>query len=263
MEYVSAPYVSFVDADDWVETTMLEDMLQAMERTGVDIVIGQAGRDSGRGYIFTFDEFEGQRNKVIEVDSISARKERILYGMGAGIWGKLYSVAFLRGNHIRFLEETAYEDNFFGALLAVYVKTFYVLDRCYYHYFANLDSTVTERNSEKHLERLDVEIKIIEKMWELGMEKEYRKEICVRFLRMYYINSLHLILERFDELPYDVLNGMKAEVLKRFPDYSIAGDVVELGDIEKGFLLTLDTEMTNGLWDNLAGNYRFIVDSYG
>ena len=48
---MTAPYVSFVDADDWVEITMLEDMLRAMEKTGVDVIIGQAGRDKGDGTV--------------------------------------------------------------------------------------------------------------------------------------------------------------------------------------------------------------------
>lgn len=88
MEYVTAPYVCFVDADDWVEPEMLEDMLHVMEKTEVDVVIGQAGRDRGDGtFLFTLDVFENQRNQVVKVDSVSARKERILYGMGAGIWG--------------------------------------------------------------------------------------------------------------------------------------------------------------------------------
>lgn len=177
--------------------------------------------------------------------------------------GKLYDAAFLRDHHIHFLEKTAYEDNYFGALLGAHVRSFYVLDGLYYHYFANMESTVTERNSAKHLERLDVEIKIFDKMREIGLMDQFRAEVCVRFLRMYYINSLGLILDRFDCLPYDVLNEMKAEVLKRFPDYQMAGDIVEQSDVEKGFLLTLGTDMSDELWDNLARNYQRVVDSYG
>lgn len=48
-------------------------------------------------------------------------------------------------------------------------------------------------------------------------------------------------------------------MLRRFPDYRIAGNLVEQSDIEKGFLLTLDTDMTGELWDRLAENYREIV----
>lgn len=264
MEYVTTSYVSFVDADDWVEPAMLEDMFRVMEKSSVDIVIGQSGRDKGNGeFVLTFDEFADRRNQVVEVKNVAARKELLLYGIGAGIWGKLYRISFLKENHIRFLENTAYEDNYYVALIAAYVKSYYVLDGIYYHYFANFNSTITERNSEKHLERLEVELKTIDKLCEIGLEENFHQEIFVRFLRMYYTNSLHLIFERFDQLPYDILNTMKGEVLKRFPDYKTFVKNELFTDIEKGFLLTLEMEMSNELWDSIARNYRAIVETCG
>lgn len=257
MGYVSTSYVCFVDADDWVETDMLENMYEIAVSTKVEIVIGQMGRDAGEGFLPDEFSFAGEYNQRVIIQE-GERKRFFERGIGACV-GKLYRTDFLRKYDICFLEGLAYEDNYFGALMIAYVSSYYAVNEKYYHYFANLSSTVTSRNSTRHLERLEVEKLTLDKLCAIGCDEMYHDEIYGRFLKLYYLNSLHLIFQRFDHLPYNILQEMRREVLKRFPEYKTSIAYQKLSELEKGFLLTLEVDMTEELWNNLAQNYRMLT----
>lgn len=259
MEYVSSPYTVFVDGDDWVEPETLETLVRLGEETQVDMVIAQMGRDDGRGFLKDEFSFAGECGRIVPV----GEKERRLFfekGMG-GVPGNVFRTDFLKKNAIRFLEGLAYEDNYFGAMVTAHLSSYYAVPDKLYHYYANLSSTVTSRNSLRHLERLEVEKQTLDRLCELGFDRQYREEIYGRFLKLYYLNSLHLIFQRFDELPVETLQEMREEVLRRFPDYKTSAVYEKLTGLEKGFLLTLETEMTEELWNNLARNYRAITSA--
>lgn len=257
MEYAAAPYLFFLDADDWIEGETLEEMYRIAVETGVDTVIGQMGRDAGNGFIPDEFRFVGSYNEKVVLTK-EQRRTFLECGMAA-VCGRLYRTDFLREHKLSFLEETAYEDNYFGALVTALLTSYYALPKKYYHYYANTSSTVTSRNSSKHLERLQVELVTLEALCALGLDSEYHDAVYGRFLKLYYLNTLHLLFMRFDELPYEVLYEMRREVLERFPDYKESDAYQHLTELEKGFLLTLEVEMTDVLWDNLAANYRAIV----
>lgn len=255
MEYVSTPYIFFLDSDDWIELDTLEKLYHIAVSTEVEIVIAQMGRDAGHGFLMDEFHFAGEYDKIVFV-----REDERKCFFENGMEGcKLYRTDFLREHNLCFLEGTAYEDNYFGALVIAYISSYYALKEKHYHYFANLASTVTSRNSLKHLERLEVEKLTLDRLCELGYDKIYYDEIYGRFLRLYYLNTLHLIFQRFDSLPYSVLEEMRSEILMRIPNYKTSTFYQKLTELEKGFLLTLEVEMTEELWDNLASNYRYIV----
>ncbi len=257
MEYASAPYWCFVDADDWLEKDALQEMYQMAVSEQVEVVIGQMGRDTGSGFLPDEFSFVGECDSR-QVVTVEQRKKFFECGIGACV-GKLYRSDFLKKYKLHFLENTAYEDNYFCAQLIAFVSFYFAVPRKYYHYFANLSSTVTSRNSDKHLERLSVEIQTLDMLCELGLDNEYHDAIYGRFLKLYYLNTLHLIFQRFDVLPYTVLNEMRKEVLERFPEYKESQVYERLSSLQKGFLLTLEVEMTTQMWDNLAANYRYII----
>jgi hypothetical protein len=133
------------------------------------------------------------------------------------------------------------------------------VDKVLYHYYYNPESTVSARNSKHQLDRLQIEIMKLEELRKRGYEEEFKEEIYGSFLRLYYINSLHLIFTRFDELPYDILETMRKTVLQYFPDYKESPVYQKLSSIEQGFLLSLETEMTKKQWSNLANNYQYLI----
>lgn len=256
--YASADYISYVDADDWIEPEMLQMLYQAAMEQDVPVTACRMGRDLGDGKIVKSYDLCHNKDELICITSLQERHDFLELSIGPVV-AKLYLKSFLLDNHLFFPEQTAYEDNYVIGLLAFCLPSIYVIDQEYYHYFANSASTVTSKNAMHHFERLYIEIALVEELKCRGLFGEFREEILGDFLCRYYINTLHMVFTRFETLPYEVLNEMRREVLLRFPDYKETKVYQELPEMSKGFCLTLETEMTQEKWDNLAKNYIFLL----
>ena len=127
-------YVGFADADDWVESGMVEAMVSAAIARGADVVCSGKILETPRG------AFE---NSVADyVSEISA--DEFYYGVlmapycGA-VWNKLFSRRALEGR--RFDESMAIiEDSAFCCALANDELRFIAIPGCFYHYVSNDDS---------------------------------------------------------------------------------------------------------------------------
>lgn len=261
IQYASAPYIGYVDADDWVEVEMYQKLYEKAVESGAQVTACLMGRDYGDGNFCNVKQYNGKKEELIVIDSEEERHEFLKYGIPGGVVTKIYQCDFLKKNDIIFPEHLAYEDNYFGALVSYAVESVYVVNKVFYHYYYNPESTVSARNSLHQLDRLQIELMKLKELRSRGYESEFHEEIYGEFLKLYYINSLHLIFTRFDELPYDVLEQMKECVLQQFPDYKQSKTYEELSSIEKGFLLSLETEMTREKWSNLASNYRYLIQN--
>lgn len=261
IQYASAPYIGYVDADDWIESQMYQSLYEKAVKSGAQVTACLMGRDYGDGNLCDVKKYNGRKEELIIIASEKQRHEFLKTGIPGGVVTRLYRHDFLEEKQIRFPEHLAYEDNYFGALVSYAVESVYVVDKVFYHYYYNPESTVSARNSMHQLDRLEIELIKLDELRRRGYEKEFREEIYGSFLKLYYINSLHLIFTRFDELPYEILETMRETVLEKFPDYKDSLTYQRLSSMEKGFLLSLETEMTQEKWRNLASNYRYLIQN--
>lgn len=261
-QYASAEYISYVDSDDWVELDMFQEMYQKAIASQAEVVACGMARDCGDGKLFDVTEICNNKEELMYINTVHERHKFLQLKFGPVV-AKLYKKSFLIENEIIFPEGLAYEDNYFGGLVAYSVISVYIINKIFYHYFSNTQSTVTQKNALHHLDRLEIEIRLYEEFCNRGYGAEFLTEMNENFLRRYYLNSLHLLFMRFSEVPYDVLNQMRQEVLQRFPDYKESAIYQQLPEISKGFCLTLEADMTKERWDNLASNYRYLVEKNG
>lgn len=220
MEYASAPYIGFVDSDDWLEPDMYEKLYQKMSMYHCDIIMCRNWRDYG----FTDQTLEpkhtGEKEKLFEIDTVEKRKTFLVcLSMGAFIWDKLYTRDFLIQNRIFFPEGLAYEDHFFITLLHLYAKKICILNERLYHYYINPHSTVLTPNAAHHFHILTADMMLWEECGERGFLQTYRKELEYTFLTLCYLAGLKVISLRFTSFPYDFFLQLKEETLKRVPDY--------------------------------------------
>lgn len=259
LTYASADYIGYVDADDWAEKEMYEKLYLCMMQNDVDVVSCRFGRDIGDGEFINVPGYRGITGEKILISSDDERQKFLSQGFPGGVYTKLYKKKFLTEHGLYFPEKLSYEDNFFGIMLAFSVTSVYVLDKILYHYFYNLDSTVTGRNSSHQFDRLKIELMILEETERRGYFEKYREFLLGSFLSRYYLNTLHLIFTRFDELPLGILEEMKKNVLEKYPDWKKSKKYQNMSSIEKGFLQTLEVDMTEEMWNNLKENYCFLV----
>lgn len=138
-------YISFVDADDWIEVEAIETLLNISILNDYDVVSSNHYR--------VVDEIEISKNnyKTGELsDTYESFKTSSSFGY---VWGKLYKKSFINKHEIRFSEERKVflEDTLFNLKVVAYNPEYYVLNKPLYYYniiedsLSNTTEEITDR----------------------------------------------------------------------------------------------------------------------
>lgn len=221
LQYASADYVGFVDADDWIELDMYKELYRYATERQYDMVKGKFIRERFPGelpvvekdrkdFFCTFAKIDGYCCQEIE------------HTGNNGEWGSIctgiYRKSRIIENHVWFPEKIAYEDNYWSAVLNLYIENIYIVDKVLYHYFVNTNSTVTTRNAEHHFDRLAIEIGVLDEYEQRGCFELFHEKLEWNFIKKFYLNTWFIIFTRFDSIP-DIFNFMQETILERFPNY--------------------------------------------
>lgn len=146
-------YVLFVDSDDWISINMIEEMIKAMNKNNVDMVVCQFVKAYPNGKVAQQESHHG--NKILNVkDTICL----LLYDnqITNHVWRNLYKRNLLPNN--LFPEGMNYEDVYVMASLFLLCKKILYLDKAYYYYFQNnsgIVRTITYKNCCDHYRALE------------------------------------------------------------------------------------------------------------
>ncbi len=217
MQYATSEYIGFVDPDDYIELDMYESLYEVTKTKKYDMVCGKITKQRDipkeqmmrerKDVEYEFEDMGGWYANNMKMDS----------DMGGVVTG-IYRKANIIDNNLWFPERMAYEDNYWGAVHKLYIRSAYVVDKLIYHYCINDNSTTQKRNGQHHFDRLSIELAIIEKYKQLGAFEYYEKELEFDFIKRFYLNTLFVIFTKFDYIP-NVFNYMRGKVMEIFPDY--------------------------------------------
>lgn len=91
------------------------------------------------------------------------------------------------------------------------------MDEQMYHYFVNPDSTVMQRNVERHLELLDVGLLLWQEYQERGLVSLYGAALEYDFIRVFYFLGVKMLAHRFDSPSYNVFCYMQDRIQELVP----------------------------------------------
>ncbi|MBQ6210565.1 MAG: glycosyltransferase [Prevotella sp.] len=137
-------YLSFIDADDWVEPQYLQSMLDCAEREHADLVISSFIRES--------TDYPALYNRN-EPKDLSKRAVVLGYftNLHAGLWNKLVLRELFVKNGIAFPQYNYYEDMVVSTKITIAASNIVYSDTPLYHYVVH-DSSMTQlQNAEKRL----------------------------------------------------------------------------------------------------------------
>ncbi len=159
-------YISFVDSDDWVEPTMIEDMYDEIQNNCVSIAVC--------GY---YREIKGKSIECCtEVGGVvDARKALEMLGadqLQNYAWNKLYKKELFEG--ITFPVERLFEDIAVMHLIFDRAKRIVLVAKPEYHYLIRKNSIVSQRNLEGRLDALEM----IMHQYAFVLEKYPESEKC-------------------------------------------------------------------------------------
>lgn len=256
LQYASAAYIGYVDADDWVEPDMFEALYRKCTEQDCEIAMCQSWREyeTAKEHL---PKKTGKDDRILQIDTLDKRKLFIACSsIEFGVWNKLYKTELLKENNIHFPEGLAYEDHYFCMLLYFYVKRIYILEERLYHYMVNEQSTVMVTGAHHHFDILTADILLWEECDRRGFLTQFRQELEYQFICLCYLMSIKMLLLRVSEIPYEFFCRLRRETLRRVPDYQNNTYIMELVTDSNKLLLELlvkelDEEELRVFFDNL------------
>lgn len=134
LSVIKGDFVSFIDADDWINKEMLESMYTTMVSNSLDLVITGVRVEYPSENRFYYQQTNAylEAKTWEEIKTLYFKlKELCLFNYA---WNKLYRVSFLRANSLSFTVEPPYEDESFNMEVFMKVSSIGVLPDTPYHY---------------------------------------------------------------------------------------------------------------------------------
>ena len=246
MEYVTTEYVSFLDADDFIDSDMYECLYNPMITGNYDFTMCNFWRDGGNIDYTKWPKVTGIGDRHFVIDTEEKRKIFICcMSVGSTVWGKLYKTEFLTNHNICFVEGYTYEDHMFMMLIYLYAENILVIDNRCYHYFVNTQSTVLMPESKHHFDTITVDNMTWDECERRGFLDKYREELECYFLLLSYLAPLKVISYRYEIPPYDFYLQLREDTLRKIPKYETNKYINEyFTDFHRAILETLKYDIS-------------------
>ncbi len=177
LQYASAEWIAFVDADDWLEFDYFQRLYDPTTRYACEVVACGSMRDKA-GLDDCFNENKRQTGKeyylVTDTKELKEASLRLKL-MGVGPAAKLIQKRLLVESGICFPEELAYEDQYWIPLLHLYTTSMYIIEERLYHYFWNPASTSLARNKDYHVDCFTIQMMIWQDYAERGLLNDFQE----------------------------------------------------------------------------------------
>lgn len=143
MQYVKGEYVMLLDSDDWVETTMVEQMLNAIVAENTDVVYCDYFRNSDTQTPINCIELSNTKEYI---------KNMFLLRAPAQTWNKIYRTELF--DDVEFPVKSMHEDLYINLQVMSYAKSVSHLSQNFYHYRNNPNSITHNYPLEQSIENL-------------------------------------------------------------------------------------------------------------
>ncbi len=148
IKIATGKYFREVDADDWISTAVLKDVVNDLEKTDVDMYV------NNHVYILSETEYKDNTPDWIQYSGQKVVLEEI-NKFYMPIWDAAFRTDLVRDNYVDLPEKTLYTDNLFVQHALPYMKTAYFSDKCLYNYRLGRDGQSVDVNSLfKHYKEL-------------------------------------------------------------------------------------------------------------
>lgn len=263
--YAAAEYVGFIDADDWIEADMYESLYKTTKEKKWNVIKGK--------YIRYYSEQDKQKPAPNSDYSVIRyefeNKGRFYKGETSdvgnkGFFGCVCSGIFYKElilkNNIWFPEKLAYEDDYWQSLLNLYVENICIIDKPFYYWFFNDNSTVASMNAAHHFDRITIEMMLIDEYKRRNAFNIFYTQIEYEFIDRIYFRTLESVFVRFNYIPsfFDIL---KKAIFLYFPDLKNELDFSRFNILQQKLLNLLYTteHITVETLENVKSMYLELV----
>lgn len=216
-------YILFVDADDIVSATMLEEMYQVAKEQDADVVIADYTELTNNGNIY-------QKQEPTALNGLAVLEDILHSNLYGALWNKLIRTEIIKKSKAHFTEAlTMREDLVFLSELLPHIDKLAYIPKSFYGYERRNVSSLTNNYLDESLDYYRQEV-----LWNsLILKNQYISE-----------SSKNKILQYYSQLAYITLKkGLfaKEEWNKYFQSYNL-----QLREIQKGYKTKIVAMALNG-----------------
>lgn len=144
-------YITFVDADDYIDKTMYEKMYKKAEEFNSDIVICNVNDVLNGNKKVSLNLNEGiiDIRKLTESEFLSNE----YFKLGTAVWHKIFKSNLIKENKIKFINysEVASEDTLFNYEAMLKAKRLYCIEEALYDYKINENSLTKSKSAKENM----------------------------------------------------------------------------------------------------------------
>lgn len=182
IENSQGEFICFMDSDDYIEKTMLDQYIKVSEIYKPDLIVSGYFSEVDLDEKITYDKIycpnKNYKNiEEIKQDFVLLWDKHLLYN----IWNKLYSARIIKEHQIKFPDSNWGEDIEFNRQYLLKINTLYNMQECFYHYIRGRKETITGKYIENLYDiRLKEDEEFREYFKEYGINEEDYREFCAR-----------------------------------------------------------------------------------
>ena len=220
LQYATADYILFLDADDTLHPKAVEKLLKKAREDDADVVQFLSKDTFETGYIEN-ETKSGKRDLCVTIDNDEKRRMFVMSdAVVYGCWNKLYKRSIITDNSLKFAEGVLLEEPLLTFPLYFYIRKFSMLNEYLYNYYQNPKGTC--RNlfyDEEHMyDNVKVQYELLLDLEKRGLLEKYHDEIGARIADCYYYQSVSNLFAIDRPLDLSVLNSMAETMRTYFPD---------------------------------------------
>ncbi|MBO5479014.1 MAG: glycosyltransferase [Clostridia bacterium] len=167
MDLAQGEFLTFVDADDTIESNMLQQMYEEAKKHDADVVVCD------------YEEIiQGKKIRKKAIPQKTNNKKRDYIVSAAGPCNKLIRTELLMKDNLRFRETGIYEDISIIPLVGLYANKIAYLEEPFYYYYIRQGSTMRQEKFNPKLLSIYDALETLTKGFEdSGKLEEYEKEL--------------------------------------------------------------------------------------
>ena len=207
LERANGEYVYFVDSDDYIEQTAIEELVNHIQVTESDFCCYRI-----KFYNQETSILHGQDFSCSEISAQNDILKDALMGYNIKIspWAKFFSRSFLLKNNIRFYEGIINEDYLFTIECAIYARKVSFLNKALYNAYERMGSVSRVMKDDCILSFLEI-YKIIGKKWS-STYQQYQDYFNASYIKqlLYVLTLAALRLRSYEEFHHLYLLAKKS-----------------------------------------------------
>lgn len=205
LEHAQGDYIVFIDSDDYIDETMLQELSEQVDKTHADIItFGFRTDNNGDTSAVFLDPLP--ENCIFTLESMP----RLLLAL-PNAWNRIYTRKLFIETGIRYPGRVWYEDIRTTTKLFAKAESVVCVQRPYYYYVVRENSITRNKNIARNHEIVDAFDDLLGWYKHNGLFEKYRDELCrlaidhlflAASVRVLMADPKHPLLKEFNQYMY-------------------------------------------------------------